>query len=242
MVGKDTRKREKRQSKRHQPLELQLKEDFTPVEPKNKEKRKKSKNESSEDQNRVRFVEKDLSAKILNRAREQLGEEEYLVDENSKDRETKKVKFGKLEDLSDEDNFSDDENNYEIEELEHITEEDEMALQMFMNQAPAKQLTLADIIMEKIKEKEQQQQANSLGQRLESTLDSKIVDVYKKVGTLLERYTSGKVPKAFKIIPSLSNWEEIVYLTQPDTWSPQAARQATRLFASNLNSRMAQRF
>jgi essential nuclear protein 1 len=58
---------------------------------------------------------------------------------------------------------------------------------------------------------------------------------------LLNRYKSGRIPKAFKMIPSLSNWEEIVYLTNPDEWSSQATRQATRLFASNLNSKMAQR-
>ena len=30
-----------------------------------------------------------------------------------------------------------------------------------------------------------------------------------QVGQYLSRYTSGKVPKAFKIIPSLKNWEEV---------------------------------
>ena len=52
----------------------------------------------------------------------------------------------------------------------------------------------------------------------------------------------GKIPKAFKIIPALSNWEEVLYLTNPDKWSPHAMFQATRLFASNLNAKMAQRF
>lgn len=31
-----------------------------------------------------------------------------------------------------------------------------------------------------------------------------------------------QVPKAFKIIPNLSNWEEVLYLTEPDNWSPHA--------------------
>ncbi len=63
-----------------------------------------------------------------------------------------------------------------------------------------------------------------------------------RVGKLLGRYRSGKLPKAFKIIPSLSNWEEIMYLTDPEKWSPNAMYQATRVFASNFNARMAQRF
>ena len=58
----------------------------------------------------------------------------------------------------------------------------------------------------------------------------------------MSRYTSGKVPKAFKVIPNLKNWEEILYLTDPENWSPHAVYQATRMFVSNLNSRMAQRF
>ena len=40
-------------------------------------------------------------------------------------------------------------------------------------------------------------------------LDPKVVAVYQGVGRLLTRYTAGKVPKAFKIIPNLKNWEEV---------------------------------
>lgn len=69
-----------------------------------------------------------------------------------------------------------------------------------------------------------------------------MIEVYQGVGALLSRYTSGKVPKAFKVIPSLSNWEEILFITNPEEWSPHAVNQATRMFVSNLNSRMAQRF
>jgi Bystin len=29
------------------------------------------------------------------------------------------------------------------------------------------------------------------------------------IGKMLSHYTAGKLPKAFKIIPSLSNWEEV---------------------------------
>lgn len=79
-------------------------------------------------------------------------------------------------------------------------------------------------------------------QPLPSGLDPKVVEVYKGVGELLSRYTSGKVPKAFKVIPNLQNWEEILFLTNPENWTPHAVYQATRMFVSNLNARMAQRF
>ena len=35
--------------------------------------------------------------------------------------------------------------------------------------------------------------------------------------------------------------EQILYLTEPETWSAAAVYQATRIFTANLNSHMAQR-
>jgi essential nuclear protein 1 len=58
----------------------------------------------------------------------------------------------------------------------------------------------------------------------------------------LNRYTCGKLPKAFKVIPKLSNWEEVLVLTHPEKWSNQAFYQATKLFISALNPSMSQRF
>lgn len=69
-----------------------------------------------------------------------------------------------------------------------------------------------------------------------------IVIICYSVGAVLSKYRSGKLPKPFKIIPSLSNWEEILYCTDPDSWTPAAMYQATRLFVSNLNAKMAQRY
>lgn len=58
-------------------------------------------------------------------------------------------------------------------------------------------------------------------------------DMFKVVLSLLvlqvlSKYRSGKLPKAFKIIPALSNWEQVLYLTDPDSWSAAAMYQATR--------------
>ena len=65
-----------------------------------------------------------------------------------------------------------------------------------------------------------------------------MVEVYHAVGKIMSRFTAGKVPKAFKVIPNLQNWEEILFLTDPEHWSPHAVYQATRLFISNLNAKM----
>ncbi|KAL7447176.1 hypothetical protein ACHAXM_010544 [Skeletonema potamos] len=104
---------------------------------------------------------------------------------------------------------------------------------------------LADIIMAKIEEKEAGVNMNQDGDEEEMVgmeLPPKVVQVYTDIGKLLTHYTSGKLPKAFKVIPSLHNWEEVLYLTRPDLWTPQAMYAATRIFASNLNPKMAQRF
>ena len=55
----------------------------------------------------------------------------------------------------------------------------------------------------------------------------------------MKTFRSGKLPKAFKIIPQVANWEQLLELTNPPQWSPQATRAATDVFASNLNSNMA---
>ncbi|KAL7529047.1 hypothetical protein ACHAWF_002820 [Thalassiosira exigua] len=104
---------------------------------------------------------------------------------------------------------------------------------------------LADIIMAKIEENEAMAHAGHGEEDREETgmdLPPKVVQVYTDIGKLLTHYTSGKLPKAFKVIPSLHNWEEVLYLTRPDLWTPQAMYAATRIFASNLNPKMAQRF
>ena len=42
-------------------------------------------------------------------------------------------------------------------------------------------------------------------------------------------------------MPSLSLWEEVLYLTEPEKWSPNAMYQVTHIFVFNLNAKMAQR-
>ena len=63
-----------------------------------------------------------------------------------------------------------------------------------------------------------------------------------RVSKLLSSYTAGKFPKAFKHIPAMKLWEDVLYLTEPEKWSPNAMYQATRIFASNLGVKKAERF
>ena len=119
-------------------------------------------------------------------------------------------------------------------------EEEALVASMMGNTTERK--TLADLILEKIDEKETEKQGEMQEGDFISDMPPKVVEVYTDIGKILSRYTSGKLPKAFKVIPSLSNWEEVLYLTRPDLWTPQAMYAATRIFASNLNPKMAQRF
>ena len=59
-------------------------------------------------------------------------------------------------------------------------------------------------------------------------LPPKVMEVYKGVGKLLKSYKSGKLPKAFKIMPRLANWEEVLFVTEPESWTPIATREVHR--------------
>ena len=51
-----------------------------------------------------------------------------------------------------------------------------------------------------------------------------MVTVFTQVGGILAKYRAGKLPKAFKIIPTLRNWEEVLFVTDPDSWTAVSAR------------------
>jgi essential nuclear protein 1 len=78
--------------------------------------------------------------------------------------------------------------------------------------------------------------------KFERELDPRLLSMYQGVRDVLKVYRSGKLPKAFKVIPKLKQWEKILFLTEPHEWTAAAMYQATRIFASNLDSKMCQRF
>jgi len=189
------------------------------------------------------FVGDKLSSKILQQAREQQDqlEDEFGVgNKGAKADRTKYLGASK----TDEDQSSEDEDFQEEQFYEEIDidKNDEKILQSFMSTEPRERRTLADIIMEKISEKKTEIQSQISEPPEGPVLDEKIVSVYRCLGEILSKYRAGKLPKAFKVIPALNNWEEILYCTEPDSWTAAAMYQATRLFASNLNAKMAQRF
>ncbi|CAG8525072.1 1986_t:CDS:2 [Cetraspora pellucida] len=223
---------------RHNPLHVQLIEDELPNKKRYKDKyitRRQEKDEEDE------YTGPDLSRKILQIAREQQEELELEDQVHKFKNDQNRMLQSMIDDESDQDeNFSDDGDNFEYEELE-IDETDQQILDKFMPNVPKERRTLSDIIMEKIALQELDQ-SSSIEKSGQSSINPKVVEVYTKVGTLLSRYKSGKLPKAFKIIPSLPNWEEILYITHPENWTPHATLQATRIFVSNLKAKQTQRF
>lgn len=53
-----------------------------------------------------------------------------------------------------------------------------------------------------------------------------------RIGDILSRYKSGPLPKPFKILPTIPHWEDILDITKPEKWTPNACYQATRIFVS----------
>ncbi|RWS21428.1 cell adhesion complex protein bystin-like protein, partial [Leptotrombidium deliense] len=191
---------------------------------------------------RFQFIDSKLSKVILREARKQAAdlEEEH---EQKPPKSSTSVTLGNEKFDSDEDVEEKDESDVEYEDV-HIDEEEEKALELFMSKERTQRKTLADYIMEKLKEKQTEinTQFSDAASLKTQDLDPKVVELYRGVKLVLSRYRSGKIPKAFKIIPALSNWEQILSITDPDSWSAAAMCAATRLFTSNLKEKMAQRF
>jgi essential nuclear protein 1 len=106
--------------------------------------------------------------------------------------------------------------------------------------------TLAELIMQKMSqgtlEGPTQSTQTPEAQNAVDVMNPKVIEAYKKLATVMKSYRSGKLPKTFKIIPLCANWEELLFLTRPEQWSPHATCEATKIFASNLNARLAQKF
>lgn len=210
---------------RHDPLHKQiLDSEALPV------KNRKAKAEKEE----TDVVPEALSKRILSAAQKQVAEEDDILDAPFDDC----ASMASLDIALDLDDEEPDEDGYVFSGV--VDPEEEKAMAQFLPSAGSEQksTSLADVILAAIAKKE----SNEEVQGPSHGISPKVVKVYSEIGKWLKNYRSGKLPKAFKIIPNLSNWEQILYLTNPIDWSPNAMREATKIFAANLNPKMAQRF
>lgn len=219
------------------------------VRPSGRSKQRRERQGESDDT----YVEERLSRRILEQARKQQDELEAEFGVSSGSRKllkTAQTRLGPpdIQNLEADELDSDDDDDTasvaseQFYENIEVDEEDEQAFEAFMSKDTPARRTLADVIMEKIQDKKTEIESQMSERSTAPQMDERLVQVFKGVGQILAKYRSGKIPKAFKVIPSLTNWEDVLYLTEPDKWSAAAMFQATRIFVSNLNVKMAQRF
>lgn len=68
------------------------------------------------------------------------------------------------------------------------------------------------MIMSKLQEKEGKMPQAEEAKAEEEQLEEKVLDVYTKIGGILHKYTSGKIPKPFKIIPQCESWNKVYFV------------------------------
>ncbi|EPZ33678.1 Bystin domain-containing protein [Rozella allomycis CSF55] len=213
----------KSSSKRLPPLQAQLERD-TYVTMKNKTKNQES--DSDLEENVIDAVTSKRIMKAVKKQQEEIFDEE---NKSSKDKMEMPAVFESTMAVDSDNEVDDEWSDYEDENANTIDPQEEQIFNQFVSGIQADQL------VDRINLPQTEAAKNS-------NLHPKIVQVYSKVGLLLSRYKSGKLPKAFKVIPSLKNWESVLALTNPMEWTPHAVYEATRIFASNLNARMSQVF
>jgi essential nuclear protein 1 len=243
------------QAARHEPLGQVIQEDASRDKVVAQKGRRPNSTQDADDETEGRMLDEKTSKRILDLSQAQQlevdAEEELTRRKNQTAKGHRNADSDEEEDESEEESGDEDDADLVThdqgyvnvaEGTEGMSAEDEALVASMMGNSGEERRTLADIILEKIEEKEAEKRGEIMEEEEGSSLPPKVVEVYTEIGSILSRYTSGKLPKAFKVIPSLSNWEEVLYITRPDKWSPQAMFAATRIFASNLNPKMAQRF
>uniref|UniRef100_A0A0W0G4A6 Beta-glucuronidase C-terminal domain-containing protein n=1 Tax=Moniliophthora roreri TaxID=221103 RepID=A0A0W0G4A6_MONRR len=239
---------------RHNPLLVQIGEDEleakygrTPQ----PGRRKKSQKSSDIDEDGEAVLDSKTSKRILELARDQQKELESDDSDLDDEPEEDSVLTRIIDDDVDEDDvLGEDENLEDVEEVFEIDEDDMETLDQLLPHNSGERKTLADIIFAKISEHEaaknaaviQKVQQNKDAPDPALGLDPKVVEAYTKLGEFLRKYKSGPLPKLFKVIPTLPAWARILALTQPENWSPHAARAATRIFVSTMKPPQAQLF
>ncbi|ODQ78040.1 hypothetical protein BABINDRAFT_66069 [Babjeviella inositovora NRRL Y-12698] len=220
-------------------------------------KKKAKLNRKDDDELNQGFIDATQSRKILQLAKEQ--QEEVEEEENDTSVQPKPAfgaSFLEREESSDEEDYenisdfggSDDE--YEVDEEEVEIDEKDAAMfdSYFQNNQQFDGLggayNLADKIMAKIQAKEAGASAPAPMERPTDRvlLPPKVIRAYETVGQILASWTHGKLPKLFKVIPSLNNWQDVLFVTNPDKWTPHVCYEATKLFVSNLQAREAEKF
>ncbi|KAL2836209.1 Bystin-domain-containing protein [Aspergillus pseudoustus] len=260
-MPKATSSRAATAGRRHNPLaEDILSTGHLRTQPSKKDKRKAKAEQDQE--NAERFVDAKTSRKILQIGQE-LADEDAAEQTAVRgiDAGQGNSAFDFESRFEDEDVYSDDEGRFNEEQWDDGEEVEEVEvdpndLDMFHKFVPrgeedpifnprgtdtgGQTTNLADLILEKIAEHEAKQAGHS-GPMIQGgglpedavQIPAKAVEVYEKVGMILSRYKSGPLPKPFKILPTVPNWQTLLSITRPESWTANAVYAGTRIFISH---------
>ena len=102
---------------------------------------------------------------------------------------------------------------------------------------------LTELILQRIAEKEAMQDLGTSGPperfmgggALEDAVEIplRVVQTFTHIAQILSRYKSGPLPKPFKVLPTLPQWPELLAITAPENWTPNAVYAATKIFISS---------
>lgn len=243
--------KDSKDAKRHVPLYKDIAE-LEGALPKEKSayRSKKPQHKRATEEDDVNSLDAKASKRVLQMAREQQDEVE---DENDLEEERTKFRFDitetpQSEEEEEEGEGEEEEEEYYMDEPEEddMDDRDVALFEAFFkgkqgNNVPFQSINLADKIMEKlnaINQPEEEQEKPTDG----VMLPPRVIEAYEKVGDSLRAWTHGKLPKLFKVLPTIKNWEDLLYVTAPESWTPNAVYEATRLFISTLNASKAERF
>lgn len=247
-----------RQKPRHDPLYKELTTQGGNLRTKARGAKKVERDEEAAED----YIDSTSSRKILQLAKEQ--QDEVEKEENRESKAQNNFSFGSRYIEQDDEEEEEDEENYEnisdfgsdveydeFEVEEEVDERDAALFEMFLNKqgrsAETQAFNLGDKIMATLKAKEQEHEEEEQEKTIERPKDAvllppKVIAAYTQVGQILSTWTHGKLPKLFKVIPSLNNWQDVLYVTNPPEWTPHVVYEATKLFVSNLQSKQAERF
>lgn len=224
----------------------------------------KKQSQDDEDDGKDEFdLDAATSRRVLQLAREQQQE---IEDEENHNNVATKPRFQLIQHESDEEDHdkeeqqSEDEEDYE--EIEYLDEDELNLAEIAMfetffkakrgDDVPFEPINLADKVMEKIAQASMDapQPSNDVDDGFDPTkrhqdkvyLPPRVIEAYQKVGESLRAWKHGKLPKLFKVLPTIKNWEDLLYVTAPESWTPNAVYEATRLFVSNLSASKAEKF
>ena len=207
-----------------------------------KQANRQKKKEKPEDEVDEEILKKD-EKKIINSAYQQLKDEKKSMDEEKEDVEqtiNKMEEDGQLNVLDDmsesSDSELDSEDNDENKDKEYDVQVDNEALKLLDAFKDNVEVVDVNKMINKQVNKIIKEEKKAEPTKTVRVINPKVTSVFKQLGEFLSHYRIGKLPKVFKLLPSFEEWIELLQITDPSKWTPQALFAATKMFIHTSQS------